>query len=67
MLSSSVAWYLFRMQIDNIFPLPTPKLYPQHTEVQVTKHSTQQGLYILDLDPCIHSYISHGGLVANGS
>lgn len=33
-------------------------------EVRVTKHSTQQGLYILDLDPCIHSYIPHGGLIA---
>jgi len=30
----------------------------------VTKHSTQQGLYVLDLDPCIHSYIPHGHLVA---
>lgn len=28
----------------------------------MTKHSTQQGLYILDLDPGIHSYIPHGGL-----
>lgn len=30
----------------------------------MTKHSMQQGLYILDLDPCIHSYIPHGGWVA---
>lgn len=30
----------------------------------MTKHSTQQGLYILDLDPCVHSRIPHGGLVA---